>query len=229
MSAQLGPFRMVGHLFNYLLRSKGLLTTPAVQVMAALKSQADLSDPDLILSMLPVAVNFDAKGNAVVEQRASFSFGFHVARPQSRGEIRLRSANPSDKPIIDHRLLGHDGDVAKLVKGLKILERLCHAPALAGIITGPLKPKPFPDNDADLEDYVRSSGVIGYHSVGTCRMGPDDDPLAVLDPELKVRGVAGLRVVDASVMPETVSANTNAPTIMIAERAAEFIRRMQWL
>jgi len=227
MSAQLGPFRMVGHLLDYLLRSKGLLTTPAVQVMAALKSEPEIPDPDLILSMLPVAVNFDAKGNAVIEQRGSFSFGFHVARPQSRGEIHLRSANPQDKPIIDHRLLGDEGDVAKLVKGLRILERLCHAPALAGIITGPLKPNPFPDNDADLEDYVRASGGIGYHSVGTCRMGPDGDPLAVLDPELKVRGVAGLRVVDASVMPEPVSANTNAPTIMIAERATEFIRRMQ--
>jgi choline dehydrogenase len=224
LSAQLGPLRMVGHLFNYLFRRKGLLTTPAVQVMAALKSEPDLADPDLILSMLPVAVNFDNKGNAVVEKRPSFSFGFHVARPQSRGEIRLRSANPDDKPIIDHRLLGDSGDVTKLVKGLKIVERLCRAPALANIITGPLKPDPFPDNDADLESYVRASGGIGYHSVGTCRMGPDGDPLAVLDPDLNVRGVAGLRVVDASAMPEPVSANTNAPTIMIAERAAEFIR-----
>ena len=227
LSAQLGPFRMVGHLFNYLLRRKGLLTTPAVQVMAAMKSDPDLTDPDLILSMLPVAATFNDDGNPVVERRSSFSFGFHVARPQSRGEIRLRSANPQDKPIIDHRLLGDDGDIAKLVKGLRILERLCHAPALASIITGPLKPDPFPDNDVALEDYVRTSGGIGYHSVGTCRMGPDGDPLAVLDTELRVRGVAGLRVVDASVMPEPVSANTNAPTIMIAERAAEFIRSMQ--
>jgi choline dehydrogenase len=224
LSAQLGPLRMVGHLFNYLFRRKGLLTTPAVQVMAALKSEPDLADPDLILSMLPVAATFNDKGNAVVEQRASFSFGFHVARPQSRGEIHLRSANPDDKPIIDHRLLGESGDVVKLVKGLKIVQQICRAPALARIITGPLKPDPFPDNDAALEDYVRASGGIGYHSVGTCRMGPDGDPLAVLDPDLKVRGVAGLRVVDASVMPEPVSANTNAATIMIAERAAEFIR-----
>jgi choline dehydrogenase len=226
LSAQLGPFRMVGHLFDYLFRSKGLLTTPAVQVMAALKSDPDLPEPDLILSMLPVAVTFNDEGNAVIEQCASFSFGFHVARPQSRGEIRLRSANPLDKPIIDHRLLGHDGDVAKLVKGLRLIERLCRAPALARIITGTLRPAPFPEKDTDLEDYVRTSGGIGYHSVGTCRMGPDGDPLAVLDSELRVRGVAGLRVVDASVMPEPVSANTNAPTIMIAERAAEFIRRM---
>lgn len=224
LSAQLGPLRMIGHLFNYLFRRKGLLTTPAVQVMAALKSEPDLADPDLILSMLPVAATFNDEGNAVIEPRASFSFGFHVARPQSRGEIRLRSANPDDKPIIDHRLLGDSGDVAKLVKGLKIVQHLCRAPALARIIIGPLKPNPFPDNDSALEDYVRASGGIGYHSVGTCRMGPDGDPLAVLDHELKVRGVAGLRVVDASAMPEPVSANTNAPTIMIAERAAAVMR-----
>ncbi|MDP3908548.1 GMC family oxidoreductase [Novosphingobium sp.] len=224
MSAQLGPLRMIGHLFNYLVRSKGLLTTPAVQVMAALKSDPDLVDPDLILSMLPVAVTFNDKGDAIVEPRASFSFGFHVARPQSRGQIRLRSADPHDKPVIDHRLLSDPGDVAKLVKGLRIVERASRAPALASIVTGILKPSPFPESDAELEAYVRQAGGIGYHSIGTCRMGPDGDPLAVLDPELRVRGVAGLRVIDASVMPEPVSANTNAPTIMIAERAAEFIR-----
>jgi choline dehydrogenase len=136
----------------------------------------------------------------------------------------LRSADPDAKPVIDHRLQGSAEDVAKLVKGLQIVERACQAPALASIITGPLRPAPVPETDAHWEQYVRQSGGVGYHPVGTCRMGAKDDPMAVLDPQLRVRGVAGLRVIDASAFPAPVSANTNAPTIMVAERAAEFIR-----
>ena len=102
--------------------------------------------------------------------------------------------------------------------------RACQAPALASIITGPLRPAPVPETEAQWEQYVRQSGGVGYHPVGTCRMGAKDDPMAVLDPQLRVRGVAGLRVIDASAFPAPVSANTNAPTIMVAERAAEFIR-----
>ena len=225
MGAQLGPLRMVRHVLNYALLRKGLLTTPAVQVMAAFKTDPDLADPDIILSMLPVAVTFNDRGEAVVEKRPSFSFGFHVARPQSRGEIRLRSPDPDERPVIDHRLQSARSDVDKLIKGLKIVEELCRAPALANVITGTLRPDPLPSTDDAWEAYVRSWGGVGYHAVGTCRMGPLDDPMAVLDAQLRVRGVAGLRVVDASVMPEPVSANTNAPTIMIAERAADLIKQ----
>lgn len=224
MSARLGPISMIGNLLNYLLFQKGLLTTPAVQVMAALRTDPTLADPDIILSVLPVAVTFNAKGDAVLEKQSSFSIAFHVARPQSRGEIRLRTANPFDKPVIDHRLQSAQSDVDKLVKGLKLIERLCQTPALASIITGSVKPDPTPQTDEDWEVYVRQFGGIGYHAVGTCRMGPDGDSLAVLDPQLRVRGITGLRVVDASVMPEPVSGNTNAPTIMIAERGADIIR-----
>jgi choline dehydrogenase len=223
MSAQLGPLNMVRHLLNYALFHKGLLTTPAVQVMASFRTDPSLADPDIILSMLPVAVTFNDKGDAVVEKRPSFSMGFHVARPQSRGEIRLRSPNPEDKPVVDHRLQGDPGDVAKLVKACQVVESACRAPALASVITGTLRPDPMPETQDQWEAYVRSWGGIGYHSVGTCRMGPDGDSLAVLDPQLRVRGIEGLRVVDASVMPEPVSANTNAPTIMIAERASAMI------
>lgn len=227
MSAELGPVKLVRHMLNYLLFRRGLLTTPAVQVMAAFRTDPALADPDIILSMLPVAVTFNDRGDAVVEKRPSFSFGFHVARPASRGEIRLRSADPDTKPVIDHRLQGEQEDVDKLVRALRIVEGICRTRPLADIVTGTLRPDPVPADDAGWEAYVRRWGGIGYHAVGTCRMGPDGDPMAVLDPQLRVRGIAGLRVVDASVMPEPVSANTNAPTIMIAERAAEWIGASQ--
>ncbi|MEP7349562.1 MAG: GMC family oxidoreductase N-terminal domain-containing protein [Sphingorhabdus sp.] len=225
MSAQLGPLRMVGHLLRYLVAHKGLLTTPAVQVMAALRTDPDLQDPDIILSMLPVAVTFNDKGDAVVEKRPSFSMGFHVARPESRGQILLASADPTDLPVIDHRLLGSQNDLEKLAKACALVEQACQSPALAKVITGPLRPDPVPTNHDEWKAYVRTWGGIGYHMVGSCRMGGAGDEMAVLDPTLKVRGVQGLRVVDASVMPAPVSANTNAPTIMIAERAAEMIAR----
>ena len=223
MSASLGPLKMIGHLIRYLLFRKGLLTTPAVQVMAALRTEPDLPDPDIILAMLPVSVTFNDQGDALLEPRPSFSFGFHVARPQSRGTIRLRSSDPQDKPVIDHRLLGDPSDVAKLVKACKIVEAACRAPALASVITGTLRPDPLPQTDKEWEAYIRQRCGIGYHAIGTCRMGADGDPLAVVDPQLRVRGVAGLRVIDASIMPEPVSANTNAPTIMIAEKGAALI------
>lgn len=223
MSAQLGPIGLARNLVRYLVARKGVLTTPAVQVMAAFKTHPDLADPDIILSMLPVAVAFSESGEAVLEKRPSFSFGFHVARPESRGEIRLRSRDPLEKPIIDHRLHGSRDDVAKLVKALKTVEAICNAPALARIIEGPLKPAPVPETDEAWGSYVRDWGGIGYHSIGTCRMGSSNDPLAVLDDQLRVRGIDGLRVVDASVMPAPVSGNTNAPTIAVAERAADLI------
>ncbi|MBB5705104.1 GMC family oxidoreductase N-terminal domain-containing protein [Sphingopyxis panaciterrulae] len=223
MSAELGPLKLVRHMLDYMLFHRGLLTTPAVQVMAAFRTDPALADPDIILSMLPVAVTFNDKGDAVVEKRPSFSFGFHVARPESRGGIRLRSADPDAKPLIDHRLQSAASDVAKLVKALKIVEGICRTRPLSDIVTGTLRPDPLPETDEQWEAYVRRWGGIGYHPVGTCRMGADGDSLAVLDTKLRVRGIAGLRVVDASVMPEPVSANTNAPTIMIAERAAEWI------
>lgn len=225
LSKQLSPLRLTGQVLRYLFRREGILTTPAVQVMAGLKTDPTLVEPDIILSMLPVAVAFNAKGEAEVEKRPSFSFGFHVARPQSRGAVRLGGDTADTPPIIEPCLLGAQADLDKLVAACKLVESACQAPALAQIITGPIRPAQMPTSDQEWRDYIRQGAGIGYHMVGTCRMGSLDDPLTVVDPQLRVRGVEALRVVDASVMPEPVSANTNAPTIMIAEKAADMIRQ----
>ena len=145
-----------------------------------------------------------------------------VARPFSRGEIRLRSADPDVPPIIDHRLLGDDRDIATLIRACDVLERIYQAPALAKYVTGTRIPATPPQGYEEWAQLMRDRAVIGYHSVGSCRMGNDVN--AVVDSALKFRGIDGLRVVDASIMPVIPSANTNAATMMIAEKAADMIR-----
>lgn len=223
INSQLGPFRLAGHMLRYLLLRDGPLTTPAVQAMAGIKTDPGLADPDILLSFIPVAFSYNGKGEPVMETRPSFSFGFHASRPHSRGEIRLRSADPLAPPVIDHRLLGDERDVIAMARGCAIVQRACEAPALAAHIVGNLRPDPLPADPDGWAAHVRTHASIGYHMLGTCRMGPDGDAGAVLDPRLRVRGIGRLRVVDASAMPEPVTANTNAPTIMIAEKAAEMI------
>ena len=134
----------------------------------------------------------------------------------------MRSVDAADPPIIDHRLLGDPDDVAALIRGVRQVEEIFRAPALARHVQGKLSPARSPQTDAEWEQALRAGCGIGYHPVGTCRMG--SDVASVVDPRLRVRGVTGLRVVDASIMPIMPSANTNAPAMMVAEKGAEMIR-----
>ena len=152
---------------------------------------------------------------------------FHstLQRPNSRGEIRLHSADPIEAPLIDPRYFSSDPsgtDLATLVEGVRISRRIAAQSPLAEVLSGELPPSAECDSDADIAHYVRGHCTTLYHPSSSCRMGTD--AMAVVDPAtLKVRGLEGLRVADASVMPRMVSGNLNAPTIMIAERAAQMI------
>jgi choline dehydrogenase len=122
-----------------------------------------------------------------------------------------------------HQVLGAEADLNTHVAGMKLVDRIFNQPAFRQIITAERQPSPVPQTDADWVSYARAKLLLAYHPVGTCRMGADET--AVVDSELRIRGVEGLRVVDASVMPTITSGNTNAPTIMIAEKAADMIRQ----
>ena len=151
------------------------------------------------------------------------AFMCHVCqlRPESRGEIRLRSTDPTETPLIQPNYLSEARDRETMREAFKAMREVMHQPALAALSDGEIWPQPDIRSDADIDAFIRATGGTVYHPVGTCRMGGDD--AAIVDETLKVRGTEGLRVVDASVMPSLVGGNTHAPTVMIAEKAADMI------
>ena len=155
----------------------------------------------------------------------SFSCRIVLLRPESRGSITLVSADPLAHPHIRQGLLSTTKDWKTLRDGIVLFRDLAHRAELKPFVARELGPGPEVTSDAQLEAYTRSTAVTAHHPCGTCKMGIDSDPMAVVDDTLRVRGVDGLRVVDASVFPDLVGGNINAPTIMIAERAADLIRQ----
>jgi choline dehydrogenase len=147
-----------------------------------------------------------------------------LLRPRSVGWLRLRSADPADLPLVNPNYLADPADLGHLREGMREARRILEYRPLKDIVDVELFPGPGAADDTALDKHVRRTVKTDYHPVGTCRMGRDDDPEAVVGPDLRVRGVAGLRVVDASVMPKLVSANTNAPTMALADRAISIMR-----
>ena len=207
------------HVVDYTLRRRGQLTSNVGEGGAFFRSRPDLAEVDLQLHFAPV--KFWQQGLADPDEHA-LTLAVTLVRVASRGTVRLRSADPTWAPAIDAGYLEQDEDVEALVAGLPRAREVLRGSALADVVTGEWFPGAAAERDDDLRDAVRGGIESLYHPVSSCRMGTDD--ASVVDPELRVHGVASLRVVDASVMPTLVRGNTNAPTIMIAERAADLVR-----
>lgn len=205
---------------NYLLFKKGIGRQNFLESGAFLKSRPDLDRPDLQIHTVLAIMQDHGK---VAIQKDGFTFHVCQLRPESRGRVSLRSADPLDDPAIFANYLSTEEDRRALREGVKMMRKVAEQPALAPYRSVEFSPGPSVQTDDEIDAWIRRSGETIYHPVGTCKMGVDGDDMAVVDAELKVRGLAGLRVIDASVMPTLVGGNTNAPTIMIAEKASDMI------
>ena len=218
-----GP-RFLGEVLKYAFQRKGLLTLSAAHVAAFCKSRPDLAGPDIQFHILPASQNLEkamVEGKMELDSAPGLTIAPCQVRPESRGTIRIKSADPTVYPAIAPNYLSDSLDQEVAVAGLKWGRKIASQPALARYIDHEMLPGPDFTDDEALLGYARMAGSTIYHPVGTCQMG--QGPMAVVDAQLRVRGVEGLRVVDASVMPRLVSGNTNAPTIMIAEKAADMV------
>jgi len=197
--------------------------------MAYVKSNNAAPSPDLQLHFTPVGYKLTPEQLIVLDEPVITVIP-NVNRPYSRGWIDLASADFRDPPRIECRLLEDERDVVALIAGCHILRRICATPPLANRILAELAPGPDVNSDEELAAFVRANCITIFHPCGTCRMGIDK--AAVVDPQLRVRGIDRLRIVDASIMPHLVSGNINAPVIMIGERGADFVkqsnRRSAW-
>jgi choline dehydrogenase len=152
-----------------------------------------------------------------------FGIGTFALRPQSTGSVHIASADPQAPPLIRPNYLSATADRATSIAALRLARRIAAQPALARLIVREVRPGPEVQSDAGLLEHIARLGATSYHPIGTCKMG--SDAMAVVDHELRVHGVEGLRVADASIMPTMVSSNTNAPSFLIGERCADFLLR----
>lgn len=213
-----GAMNLFRHARTWRKTGEGMLASPFAEGAAFLKTAPDLTRPDIQLHFVIAIVDDHAR-----RFHLGYGFSCHVCqlRPYSRGRVGLQSADPRAAPLIDPQFLSDERDLPVVIKGAKMTRDILMAEPMAAYRHKELWGMHSNMTDQEWEDQIRSRADTIYHPVGTCKMGTDDT--AVVDPQLRVRGIDGLRVVDASVMPTIVSGNTNAPTIMIAEKAADMI------
>ncbi|TIT33462.1 MAG: FAD-dependent oxidoreductase [Mesorhizobium sp.] len=212
--------KAAGHMLQYLLTKTGLLTSNVVE-SGGFVDTAGTGQPDIQFHVLPTFIGF---ADRAAEPGHGIAIGPCFLRPQSRGTVKLRSANPRDSALFNANSFSSPADLDTLVRGVEWAIRIIEAPSLARIVKRRVLPTPgLERNPEALRDYIRSISKTVFHPSGTARMGRPDDRMAVVGEDLAVRGVEGLRVADASIMPTLVSGNTNAPVIMIGERAARFM------
>lgn len=222
MNSRMRPIDILGYLLRYAWNRSGALSAPAVPAMGLVRTSEDLDEPNIQIHFMPLgydmdpnATSWDSKGlpkEQIVTLYAS------VCHPKSRGRVLL---DANLRPRVVHHMFSDERDMATMIEGCKLINRIYETPSMRGLVTADRAPNPLPSNDDEWAEFVRAKAALGYHAVGSCRMG--NDPQSVVDPELRVRGVKGLRIADASIMPTLPSTNTNATAIMIGEKAADII------
>jgi choline dehydrogenase len=204
---------------NYIFGRRGMLASNAAEATGFMRTLVSLERPDIQMTFvvgLKAAVQKLPRVHGIMLM-------VHLIRPKSRGRVSLRTANPADAPIIAPEFLSDVEDVQTLLRGVREARRILAAKPISQSLGDEVTPGASYQTDDELISAIRSQVGTAYHPVGTLKMAPDSDPMGVVDDHLRVRGVGGLRVADASIMPKIIGGNTNAPTMMIAEKAAQFI------
>ncbi len=215
-----GMAKIVGSMFEWRRNRTGMITSTIASAGAFFRSAPEVEVPDLQLVFVVAMVDDHARK---VHLSHGISCHVDVLRPHSRGTVGIRSVDPRTAPVIDPQFLSDERDLQLLIKGGMVQQRIMESGAFSSVRGKMLYPVKAGDTQAMTQD-IRNRADTQYHPVGTCKMGPDSDPMAVVDAQLRVKGIAGLRVADASIMPTLTGGNTNAPTIMIGEKCADFIR-----
>jgi len=215
-------FGLVRQALRYAVSGKGLLGSVAASMRAFVRSRDGLEAPDLLLGWVPMLTEPTPKGPRISRQSGVTCYA-HPMRPESRGHVHVVSAEARTPPAINFNFLSSPVDAALTVRAVRIACSIMTAPAMAKLQVRELAPGKERTTDDEILDWVKGAAETTYHPVGTCKMG--SDPLAVVDSRLRVHGIAGLRIADASIMPTLTSGNTNAPSIMIGEKAADMVLR----
>jgi len=211
---------LVRQALHYAISGKGLLAMVGAPIRAFVRSREGLDAPDLLLGWVPMLTEPGPKGPKISRQSGVTCYA-HPMRPESKGHIHIVSADPRKPPAINFNFLSSPVDAALTVRAVRIACAIMTAPALAPLQITEIAPGANRTTDDEILDWVKAAAETTYHPVGTCRMG--SDAMAVVDARLRVHGIEGLRVADASIMPTLTSGNTNAPSIMIGEKAADMV------
>ncbi len=211
---------LVGQALRYALFQDGMLGSVAAPIRAFVRSREGLDAPDVLLGWVPMLTEPGPKGPRISRQSGVTCYA-HPMRPESKGHIHIVSADPRRPPAINFNFLSSPIDAEITARAVRIARAIMTAPAMAQLQVTEIAPGASRSSDDEILDWVRQAAETTYHPVGTCKMG--SDPMAVVDDQLKVHGIHGLRVADASIMPTLTSGNTNAPSIMIGEKAADMV------
>jgi len=214
--------KLVGEVLKYAVTRKGILSLNPTLVYVFWKSDERIDNYDLQLTFTPASYKEGVQSK--LDDFPGMTIASWQQRPDSIGWVRAKSADPFTAPLIQPNYLAAESDRQVLLAGMKLARRLLHSPALSKYYDREEFPGPQAQSDEDLMTAAKQRGTTTFHLMGTCRMAPDSDPTAVVDDQLRVRGLEALRVVDASIMPTMPSANLNASVLMIAEKAADMIR-----
>jgi choline dehydrogenase len=207
---------------DYLFTRDGPMAVGINQGGIFARARPDATTPDVQFHI--ATLSSDMAGSPT-HTFSGFTMSVCQLRPQSRGWVRIRSADPLTAPAMQANYLSTQSDRETLIAGIRLARRLAATGALSSYVRCEYRPGPAAESDADLLEFARNTGGTIFHPSGTCKMGDASDRQAVVDPELRVHGVDGVRVVDCSIMPTLTSGNTNVPVIMIAEKAADLILR----